>query len=399
MTARDIYTVEPFANEIMEMTMTGEAIKDVIEYSYTRRDNIDLQTSGLEYTILTNSSGSYTDAKLTVDGEPLDPEATYSVAVPDYIGTGGSGYEFAGTVEQEGAGYMTNAMLMYANTLMNTEGAIDYESEGRISIDIEAEAEPGGEEIGNTANGLYSENKTEMDAGLGNLYTDALRSEAEADFAILNNSSVTGEIPPEVITDEQLEGLDQFENTVVVVETTGEQVKEVILEQSNYHGSVDLQVSGLHVQLIEAESGEERFSDVIVTLEDGTELQNNESYLAAYNDYMHGTSFYSLSEHIVTDEIGLVWETVVTFIEAQEEPIDYEEGLRIALNDEAEEEEKVMQTCIINKVHELIPSPPNNEIGYNRGQLTSMLVHYKNGKNVDLPEELSPAKECIDTAK
>gem|GEM_PF-54843 len=136
LTVRDIYEVEPFGNQVMEIDMTGQAIKDVLEFSYTRdgRNQIDLQVSGLHYKIWTNSSGNYVDVELILDDEPLDLDKTYNVAVPDYIGSGGSGYDFVGDVITNNAGVMTEAMIEYAKKLMTDNDVIDYESEGRIQI-------------------------------------------------------------------------------------------------------------------------------------------------------------------------------------------------------------------------------------------------------------------------
>src|SRR5690625_7220468 len=69
-----------------------------------------------------------------LNGEPLDLDKTYNVAVPDYIGSGGSGYDFVGDVITNNAGVMTEAMIEYAKKLMTDNDVIDYESEGRIQI-------------------------------------------------------------------------------------------------------------------------------------------------------------------------------------------------------------------------------------------------------------------------
>jgi 2',3'-cyclic-nucleotide 2'-phosphodiesterase (5'-nucleotidase family) len=137
LTAGDIYLIEPFGNQIMEINMTGQAIKDVIEYSYSRegRNQIDLQTSGLHYKIITDTTGNLTDVELSINNQPLELDKIYNVAVPDYIGSGGSGYNLVGEVVTNNAGVMTQAMIDYANHLTDTVGTIDYKSEGRISIE------------------------------------------------------------------------------------------------------------------------------------------------------------------------------------------------------------------------------------------------------------------------
>ncbi|SEO27117.1 hypothetical protein SAMN04488134_105201 [Amphibacillus marinus] len=328
-TVNDIYTIEPFANEIMKFEMTGAAIKEVISYSYSRRNTVDLQTAGLHYTILTNNTGRFVDAELYVDGEPIEDEQTYQVAVGDYIGTGGSGYDFQGTVIEALSGLMTEAMITYANHLTENGQAINYNANERIAIEV-TDAPIEGDPIGATENGLSAENNKIGDSGLGNLYTDAIRSATDADFALLNGSSVTGTIPAGVITDSQIEFLDQFGNQVEVVETNLARLKEVILEQSNYHGGVDLQSSGLHYQLIKQNN---RFIDVELTWPDGSPLDEEATFAVAYNDYMHGSSFYNLGTETMTNDNQTVWETVVAYVSNQADPIDYQEGSRITIND------------------------------------------------------------------
>ncbi|MFP7494392.1 5'-nucleotidase C-terminal domain-containing protein [Terribacillus saccharophilus] len=333
-TVNDIYTIEPFANQIMKYEMTGAALKEVIKYSYERRSSVDLQTSGLHYKIITNNTGRYIDAELEVDGAPIEDDKTYIVAVGDYIGTGGSGYNFDGKVLEALSGTMTDAMIAYAKHLTAEGENINYSRNERITTQVSNEAPIDGTEIGRTENGLSSANNGAGDSGLGNLYTDSIRSATDADFAILNGSSVAGNIPAGTITDKQIEFLDSFGNEVAVVKTTLDKLKEVILTQSNYHNSIDVQVSGLHYELIKENN---KFTDVIFTLPDGSPLDESKEYTVAYNDYMHGGSYYNLADQTVDGDYGKVWETVVKYVSSQENAIDYREGTRISITDNSSE--------------------------------------------------------------
>ena len=118
-------------------------------------------------------------------------------------------------------------------------------AELRLSVDPTAPLP--GEIIGSTETGLFSSNKNRNDVGLGNLYTDSIRAKAGTDIGLLNGSSVTGEILPGPITDQQIESLDGFGNVIVSVEAPGSRIKEVILEQAKYRRGVDVQVSGLDI--------------------------------------------------------------------------------------------------------------------------------------------------------
>ncbi|MCL4515512.1 MAG: bifunctional metallophosphatase/5'-nucleotidase [Firmicutes bacterium] len=97
-TMRQVYTVLPFGNFVMKFNLTGDQIRQIIEYSWNRdnRHQVDLQTSGLTYTVYTRPDGSIDHLDLKVNGQPIDPGAIYSVAVADYIGTGGGGYPLPG---------------------------------------------------------------------------------------------------------------------------------------------------------------------------------------------------------------------------------------------------------------------------------------------------------------
>lgn len=331
-TVFDIHMLEPFRNQMMLFEMTGQAIKDVIEYSYSRRNQIDLQSSGLHYTVVTNPTGGYYDSELYVNGEPLDLEETYTVAVGDYIGTGGSGYHFEGTVIEETAGLLTEAMIEYAKYMTDEGQAIDYTREGRITTRVDESAPPSGNVIGSTENGLASANLRQSDVGIGNLYTDGIRFDTEADIGLINASSIRGEIPAGLITDEMIENLDQYKNDVVVVDASGQDIRDTLLSQANFHRGVDLQASGIHYTLIEADEGNARFSDIEITMADGSTFDINETYKVAYNDYMHAQPFYNLGEAREGD-YGKVWEATVRFVEQYDGPIDYVEGDRISIQE------------------------------------------------------------------
>jgi len=134
-TARDVFTVDPFGNVVTIIEMTGHDLKDIIEYSYHRDlenygPQIDLQTSGLEYTIYTDDDGLYADSDLFIDGELMDLDQTYSIATNNFIVDGGDGYDFSeATIIQEDQGQVTQAIIQYVQEI----GTVNYdETAGRI---------------------------------------------------------------------------------------------------------------------------------------------------------------------------------------------------------------------------------------------------------------------------
>ncbi|EXJ23749.1 5'-nucleotidase [Alkalibacterium sp. AK22] len=140
-TARDIFTVDPFGNDITILEMTGHELQEIIAYSYERSldsfgAQIDLQTSGLNYIVYIDDDGRYADSDLFINGEPMDMDQTFRIATNNFIVSGGDGYDFSSaTIIQEDAGQVTNALIQFVQEVTAAEGAVDYEeTEGRIQV-------------------------------------------------------------------------------------------------------------------------------------------------------------------------------------------------------------------------------------------------------------------------
>ncbi|WP_423189267.1 bifunctional metallophosphatase/5'-nucleotidase [Alkalibacterium sp. f15] len=147
-TARDIFTVDPFGNSIAILEMTGHDLKDVIAYSYQRSldsygAQIDLQTSGLNYIIYVDEEGMYVDSDLFINEEPMDLDQKFSIATNNFIVAGGDGYDFSkATIIQGDAGQVTNALIQFVQETTDALGAVNYEpTEGRVlTLPYEPEA-------------------------------------------------------------------------------------------------------------------------------------------------------------------------------------------------------------------------------------------------------------------
>ncbi|RKQ84125.1 5'-nucleotidase C-terminal domain-containing protein [Brockia lithotrophica] len=144
-TRGDLYRIEPFANQLTVIDLPGRALEEILRYSYTRdgRNTVDLQVSGMHYTLVTDAQGNLLDVHMEVGGKPVDPDRIYRVVVPDYIGTGGSGYPFPrlGEIRFTMVGLVTQALEEYARHLMDTRGSVDADKEGRIRIEVRVGAE------------------------------------------------------------------------------------------------------------------------------------------------------------------------------------------------------------------------------------------------------------------
>jgi len=89
--ASDIYTMFPWADELMTMRLTGNQIKSMLEEGMTKMMN-GIAFSGLKAVVdTTQPEGRQVVSVMTENGEPLDPKKYYTVATRDYLGDGTTG--------------------------------------------------------------------------------------------------------------------------------------------------------------------------------------------------------------------------------------------------------------------------------------------------------------------
>ncbi len=89
-----LYTIEPFNNQIVTIAMTGQEILDVLEQQWQRTvaPTHLLQISGFTYAYDTSLPVGSRVTDITIDGKPMDMDATYSVASIAFLEGGGDGY-------------------------------------------------------------------------------------------------------------------------------------------------------------------------------------------------------------------------------------------------------------------------------------------------------------------
>lgn len=90
-TLEEVFKAMPYENEIVLVELTGREIDQILRraVSGTRQDEDGgfLHVSGLRFRIR-----SRTPVEILADGQPLDPDKTYRVAVTDFMASGGDGY-------------------------------------------------------------------------------------------------------------------------------------------------------------------------------------------------------------------------------------------------------------------------------------------------------------------
>lgn len=161
-----------------------------------------------------------------------------------------------------------------------------------------------------------------VESEMGNFVTDAMRAYLPGvDFAFTNAGGLRADIDQGPITLEEIYAVLPFNNTLVTMELTGEQVIQVLEEGANSrYGTV--QVSGLRWSY----DADAPFGDRVtgVTLPDGTPIDPNATYRIATNNFMAGggDQFTTLTQgrNAADTQVNLV-DTVVRYLE-QNSPID-----------------------------------------------------------------------------
>lgn len=126
---KDVYKLDPFGNEIIHFRMSIKEIKSLIVNSFNREKELDLQVSGLNYTVFINSEGVATDAEITLpDGSTPDEARLFETGLSSYIA---SSYTF------DHADEGTSLYTITAQSLINyikKNKAIEYKGVKRAFV-------------------------------------------------------------------------------------------------------------------------------------------------------------------------------------------------------------------------------------------------------------------------
>ncbi len=86
-TLKDIFALDPFDNEIIAYTLTGEEIINLMKSCFTT-DGGPIYCSGCSYTYKVDDNGEMTDIKVKLEnGKPLNLKAKYNIVMNSYMST------------------------------------------------------------------------------------------------------------------------------------------------------------------------------------------------------------------------------------------------------------------------------------------------------------------------
>ncbi|MBN1466372.1 bifunctional metallophosphatase/5'-nucleotidase [candidate division KSB1 bacterium] len=96
-TTREVLAALPFGNKVPLVTMTGRALWQMFEHGLSEVENSGgqfLQISGGSYSYDWSAPAGARLLTLQINGEPLDVEKRYQLALPSYILLGGDDFDF-----------------------------------------------------------------------------------------------------------------------------------------------------------------------------------------------------------------------------------------------------------------------------------------------------------------
>jgi 5'-nucleotidase len=129
----ELYTMLPFGNTLVKMTLTGKQIKQLLEQQWSGSYPRILQVSGLHYTWKKDApAGEKIIEMADTKGNPIEPNKEYTVTVNNYIASGGDGF----TVLLDGKNQVVGPLALEAmvNYIENFDQPIESPATGRIDI-------------------------------------------------------------------------------------------------------------------------------------------------------------------------------------------------------------------------------------------------------------------------
>jgi len=242
--AKDIYTMHPFGNYIVEMRMSTAEIKELIKNDFEGHRGIDVIPSGLTYRVTRDLNKKVVKVELfDLEGYRIPADRSYRVGMNNYIV---SSYEF----NHKDPGRSTNAKTVdiMIRFFTNLNKQLNYSNVVRSEEKIVYTGIV--KTLGITKTDIYTaKKKFYKNSPSGNMVADAMRAHTGSDLALfptrlLRNNITIGK--GKKIYREALPDLYSFikRSKVVNVKLTGKQLKDFIFKRAQQKNNIDLQISG-----------------------------------------------------------------------------------------------------------------------------------------------------------
>jgi len=293
--AKDIYTMHPFGNYIVEMLMDTSEIKDLIKNDFEGHRGTDIIPSGVTYRVTRDLNKKVSKVELfDLNGYPIPDDKKFRVGMNNYIV---SSYKFS----HKDPGRSTNAKTVdvMIRFFANLNKKLDYTGKVRSEEKIVYEGKV--ETLGITETDIYvAKKKFYKNSPAGNLAADAMRDHTNSDIAFFPTRLLRGNIfidKGKKVYREALPDLYSFLKLtkVIKVNMSGKQIKDFLLRRSGHKNNVDLQVSGGSYTIILGKDN--KVQDINLTIGNETGFNESSEYTVALIEYEFN-NFYSLKKSI-----------------------------------------------------------------------------------------------------
>lgn len=175
--------------------------------------------------------------------------------------------------------------------------------------------------VGTAGEPITRESTAAGESALGDLIADAQRTFAGADFAFMNPGGIRANIEAGEVTYAELFAVQPFDNGLVTMDLTGEQVYRLLEQQFRADGgSTILQVSGLEYTYNPSNPVGSKVTSV--TLPDGSTLDPSATYTVAVNGFLAtgGDGFTVFEEGQNVQTVGGDLEALEAYIQGLAQP-------------------------------------------------------------------------------
>jgi 5'-nucleotidase len=177
--------------------------------------------------------------------------------------------------------------------------------------------------VGSSSESLTAKQNENGESVLGDFIADAQRKVLNTEFAFMNPGGIRADIDPGDITWGEIYTVQPFNNDLVKMSMTGQQIRELLNQQWGATKTNMLQISGLSYTWDPNKLAGQRV--VSIKLPDGTEMDPNKSYSVTANIFLSGGGDgFTVFIQAKNKEVGPVdLDALVNFSKAQPKPFTY----------------------------------------------------------------------------
>ncbi|MFN7249457.1 MAG: bifunctional metallophosphatase/5'-nucleotidase [Anaerobacillus sp.] len=140
--------------------------------------------------------------------------------------------------------------------------------------------------VGTAETRLRAQQNEHGESALGNLIADAQRQTMNTDFAFMNPGGIRADIDMGKVTWGNVYTVQPFNNTLVKMNLTGQQIRQLLNQQWQPNTTRMLQISGLSYHWDALQPRGEKVLSIF--LPDGSELDPNQTYSVVANSFLAG---------------------------------------------------------------------------------------------------------------